>query len=111
MIVAALGFAVTENFFFIMSASSTQEIVSLSVLRFVGATLMHALSSGMLGYFWAKKKLFRGIVIATAIHTLFNLIVLNTGPEFYPTVFLIFIAFILFYQFDKIKEYYHEKQK
>jgi len=108
MITAALGFAVTENFFFLMNASSTEEIVGLSVLRFIGATLMHALSAGILGYFWAKKKLIFGLAIATIIHTLFNILVLNLGPEFYPTSFLIFIAFILFYEFDKIKMH-HEK--
>jgi len=111
MITAALGFAVAENFFFLMNASTTEEIIGLSVLRFIGATLMHALASGLLGYLWARKKLIFGLVIATAIHTVFNLLVLGFGPEFYPTVFLVLVAFILFYQFDKIKAYYHEKQK
>jgi len=110
MITAALGFAVTENFFFLMNASSAEEIIGLSVLRFIGATLMHALSAGILGYFWARKKLLLGLLLATIIHTLFNLFILNLGPELYPSIFLVFIAFILFYEFDKIKMYY-EKQK
>ena len=111
MITAALGFAVAENFFFLINASTTEEIIGLSVLRFIGATLMHALASGILGCLWARKKLLFGLIIATVIHMAFNLLVLGFGPEFYPTVFLVLIAFILFYQFDKIKAYYHEKQK
>lgn len=109
MIVAALGFAVTENFFFLMNTSTVQEIIGLSVLRFIGATLMHALSSGILGYFWTRRKLLGGLAIATGIHISFNLLILNAGPEFYPTIFLMFIAFILFYEFDRIKGYRHEK--
>jgi len=110
MITAALGFAVAENFFFLMNARSTEEFIGLSVLRFIGATLMHALSSGLLGYLWAKGKLFFGIIAAVVVHMIFNLLVLGFGPEFYPTIFLVFIAFILFYQFDKIKAYYHERK-
>jgi RsiW-degrading membrane proteinase PrsW (M82 family) len=111
MITAALGFAVAENFFFLMNAATAEEVIGLSVLRFIGATLMHALASGLLGYMWARRKLLFGLILATAIHAIFNLLVLGFGPEFYPTVFLVLIAFILFYQFDKIKAYYHEKQK
>jgi len=109
MITAALGFAVAENFFFLMNARTTEEFIGLSILRFIGATLMHALSSGLLGYLWAKKKLFLGFIVASVIHVIFNLLVLGFGPEFYPTIFLVFIAFILFYEFDRIKAYYYEK--
>lgn len=111
MITAALGFAVAENFFFLINASTPEELIGISILRFIGATLMHSLSSGILGNFWAKEKILSGIAFATVIHVIFNLLVLNFGPEFYPTIFLVLIAFILFYQFDKIKTYYYEKQK
>jgi protease PrsW len=110
MITAALGFAVAENFFFLMNAHTPEEFIGISVLRFIGATLMHALSAGILGSFWAKGNLLLGVFFATVIHVIFNLLVLNLGPEFYPTVFLILIAFILFYQFDRIKKYCYEKQ-
>ena len=110
MITAALGFAVVENFFFIMNATSIAEIIKLSVFRFIGATLMHSLSSGILGSMWAKGKLFFGIILATIIHVIFNLLILDFGPKFYPIVFLILVAFVLFYQFDIMKTYYYEKQ-
>ena len=110
MITAALGFAVVENFFFIMGAASIAEIIKISVLRFIGATLMHSLSSGILGSMWARGRLLFGIILATLIHIAFNLLILDFGPKFYPTVFLVFVAFILFYEFDRIKTYYYEKQ-
>jgi len=110
MITAALGFAVVENFFFIMGAASLAEIIKISVLRFIGATLMHSLSSGILGSMWAKGRLLLGIALATIIHIIFNLLILDFGPKFYPTVFLVFVAFVLFYEFDRIKTYYYEKQ-
>ncbi len=110
MITAALGFAVVENFFFIMSATSLVEIIIISVFRFIGATLMHSLSSGILGSMWAKGRLLLGIILATIIHIIFNLLILDFGPKFYPTVFLVLVAFVLFYEFDIIKTYYYEKQ-
>jgi len=110
MITAALGFAVVENFFFIMGAASLAEIIKISVLRFVGATLMHSLSSGILGSMWAQGRLLLGIILATLIHVAFNLLILDFGPKFYPTIFLVFVAFVLFYEFDRIKTYFYEKQ-
>lgn len=111
MIAAALGFATVENFFFLSNAVSISELAGLSILRFVGATLMHALASGALGYMWARRKIISGLVIATAIHTAFNYLVLEKGPELWPTGFLLLIAFILFYEFDRIKRYYYERKK
>jgi len=111
MIVAALGFAVAENFLFLINTVTALEMVGLATLRFIGATLMHALSSGILGYMWARQKIYYGLIIATFIHIIFNLLILEFGPQFYPTIFLVFVAFILFYQFDRIKTYHYEKQK
>ncbi len=111
MIVAALGFAFMENFFFLMNTYAAINMIALATLRFIGATLMHALSSGMLGYMWARRKIGYGLIMATTTHIIFNLLVLQFGPQFLPTIFLIFIAFVLFYQFDRIKAYHYEKQK
>lgn len=111
MIIAGLGFATTENFFFLSNAASSSELVGLTVLRFAGATLMHALTSGMLGYYWARRMIVFGILIATVVHSVFNWLVLSFGPEFYPTTFLVTISFVLFYEFDRIKAYYHERKK
>lgn len=111
MISAALGFATVENFFFLSNALSVTELAGLSVLRFVGATLMHALASGVLGYAWARRRIIIGIILATVIHVIFNFLVLTKGPELWPTGFLLLISFILFYEFDRIKKYYYERKK
>lgn len=111
MIVAALGFAAAENFFFLSTLTSNHEFFSIAILRFIGATLMHSLASGILGYAWAKHSAFLGILIATIIHTIFNYIVIGFGAAIYPTIYLIGIAFILFSEFDRIKTYYYERKR
>ena len=53
MITAALGFAAGENILILVSSKYTffSEIFSVSLLRFLGATFLHALSSGICGFF------------------------------------------------------------
>lgn len=108
MISAALGFAAFENlkiFFAIVfgadipdflgmtnfDISQTMMITLLSTafLRFISTVLMHALSSAILGYFWAMKRLTKqktkmmliamptGLIIATVVHTIFNYVILE----------------------------------
>lgn len=115
MIAAALGFATVENFFIVTGTITTSLAVSLETLslRFVGATLLHTLASGLLGYYWARSLihehklgfLFRGFVYATAIHSVFNYLVLRFEESnlIYPSLFLIFVVFILLNDFEKIK--------
>lgn len=108
MIVAALGFAAVEN---IAAASKSSELLfETTTLRFIGATLLHTLSSGLLGYYWAKeiiskKKyfLYIGFFIATALHTVFNYLILNYEPVVVPTTFLIVAALFILYDFEKLK--------
>jgi len=59
LIVVALGFAVVENILiFYQGISSGEHFLAtfqVTTLRFVGANLLHALSSGIIGFFWALK--------------------------------------------------------
>jgi len=103
MITVALGFAAIENLLFLHTVTSLDELFSLASLRLIGATLMHALSSGLLGYFWAKKRLFQGIAAASLLHGFFNYLILNFGPMFFPTILLVGVSFALFGDFDKLK--------
>lgn len=120
MIVAALGFATVENVAVIYNISVFSEVFGIITLRFVGATLLHALSSGLLGYYWAKgiilnrlnkinKKtvwvfIFKGVVFATLLHMVFNcLILISKDIIIYPTIFLIIAALLIFWDFEKIK--------
>src|SRR3990167_11492088 len=84
MIVAGLGFAAIENILFLFRTipDGAQATLAVWTLRSVGATLLHALSSSLVGYFlamsWffrehAKKLVFVGIVLATVFHFTFNI--------------------------------------
>jgi len=84
MIIAALGFAALENILVLFLGNELlliKEAIIITSFRFIGATLLHALSSGTLGYFLAlsffepKKRIrliFKGIIIAVFLHGLFN---------------------------------------
>lgn len=101
MITAALGFASVENVASIFQSLGNLETVSL---RFIGATLLHSLTSGLVGYYWAKGFIIKGLVIATALHAIFNYLIINTGPIGPAVIFLIFVAYFLFSDFEEIKK-------
>lgn len=109
MIDAALGFATVEN---IASANRSVNGFELITLRFMGATLLHALSSGLVGYYWAlgikhKKNIAwsitAGLFIATILHASFNSLTLTLGPTILVTLFLLFAAFFVLSDFEKLK--------
>jgi len=110
MIVAALGFATLEN---IASVSRSSAGIELMTLRFIGATLLHSLSSGLIGFYWAKAlatgrylfwSIVQGLVIAIAVHAVFNILVLSYGPVWQATIFLAFVGFFVLGNFEKLKE-------
>ena len=118
MITAAMGFAAAENIFVVLSNSfnggGIGEVAGIMTFRFIGATLLHALSSGVVGYYWAKSLInknvsgqwliVKGLVMASLLHTLFNYFILKFNEILiYPTVFLIIIAFFIFWDFEKLK--------
>jgi len=89
MIISALGFAALENILAIFSLGrSLAETAAISSLRFLGATFLHTLCSGLIGYFLAlsliraekKKRIFLfGLVLAVALHGLFNIFIIGNG--------------------------------
>lgn len=104
MITGALGFAAIENTLFLFQKDSGI-VFEIIVLRAVGATLLHALASGFIGFYWAKRKLILGLIIAVLLHALFNYLVLKFSmAPVYATAILIFASFFLFYDFDIIKD-------
>lgn len=116
MIVAALGVATVENVLVassVMSLSGLETVFKTIILRFLGATLLHALSSGIVGYYWAvgmmKKAVgsyvARGLIFASFLHIIFNYLILifNKNVLVYPTLFLIIAAFFVFYDFERLK--------
>ncbi len=79
-IVAGLGFAALENVLVLLGAGvpwNTPEIAGLSALRFLGAVFLHALVSGMLGYFIVRNRPFAGLCSAVILHGLFNWFILK----------------------------------
>ena len=111
MIAAGLGFAVVENIFVMFSIEALGVALGVIVLRFVGATLLHALSSALVGYYWAlslikarKKELIIGLASASLLHALFNYLIMKTGNAmFYPVIFLIIVALFVFWDFEQMK--------
>ncbi|MCI0533395.1 PrsW family intramembrane metalloprotease [bacterium] len=119
-ITAALGFAALENMLFLWGAIENGEAFSsvflTGNLRFIGATLLHVVSSASLGIAFAfayhKKKKIRfeyaliGISTAIILHTLFNLFIIEQSND---GLFLIFsfvwvVAVVILVLFEKIKK-------
>jgi len=112
MVTGALGFAAAENLFLVFS-SAGQDVFSVIVLRFIGATLLHALSSAIVGHHWARgikyhmetKLIAVGLVLASLFHTFFNYLVFRFDDALvYPTIFLVFLGFFVLYDFEELKK-------
>ena len=99
MIIAALGFVFLENLLIFLSPKTFLlnfgEVFVLAGFRFISATFLHALSSGTLGFFLAlsfletKKRgilLFSGFLLASGLHGLYNLAIMDMGK--YPGLIL-----------------------
>lgn len=93
-IVVAIGFAALENALFILNPLSGGEIVKSIItgnMRFIGATLLHIVSSASIGfcigYFFYHGRIAKilaaivGITIAIIIHTAFNLSIIEASAS------------------------------
>lgn len=118
LITAALGFAALENTLYLVSPilrSNLIDILLTGNFRFIGATLLHTLSSGGLGLalaFAFYKRLtikrvdfYLGIILATILHTLFNLFIMTGGGRNVVIAFLLvwFGIVLLILLFEKVK--------
>lgn len=118
-ITVALGFAAVENIALLITHGSTVEAATVSsvifellVLRFIGATLLHSVTSGIVGFHWAgaivKKQsvgwhVLAGITLATLLHATFNYLIINYGPTTWPIIFVIGISFFVLIDFEELK--------
>lgn len=101
MITAGLGFAAVEN---ILNLIGAEAVFQIFALRSIGATLLHALASGILGFYWARGYLISGIIMATLLHWGFNYFVLfYQNIEIYTTGLLLLAAIFLFRDFELLK--------
>jgi RsiW-degrading membrane proteinase PrsW (M82 family) len=117
MIIAALGFAGAENILIFFSLGPNflfTDVLSLGLFRFLGATFLHALCSGTLGYFIAisayktRKRIFMlGLAIVTLLHGLYNFSIIELRAPWnalIPLVILLGLAIFLAEAFKKIKK-------
>lgn len=118
MITVALGFAALENAFFLFNPIINGDPLQAAITgntRFIGATLLHTISSGvaglMIGLAFYKsvfvKRVFTllGIGIAIVLHALFNLAIIsyNGGDAILP-FYAVWIAVIgILLAFEKVK--------
>ena len=118
LITVALGFAALENTMFLLKPLSlNQATVGLLTgqLRFLGSTLLHAVSSGIIGIslglsffmgqFVKKIYLLVGIVLAIALHSTFNFFIMgDNGSNFLRVLgFLWVVTIIIILLFEKLR--------
>lgn len=94
MVTVALGFAAAENTLFLLSPLGGETLSQTFItgnLRFIGATLLHVLSSAIVGValalaFYKPRRVkrhyvFIGVILAGLLHSAFNFFILNAAEE------------------------------
>ena len=103
MVTVALGFSAVENTLFLWSPLAGSTLVQTIItgnLRFVGATLLHVLSSATIGMalamaFYKPRSVkilyaLSGVILAILLHSTFNFLILNT-PQAYLLRTFVFV--------------------
>lgn len=118
MMTSALGFAALENALFLFPILHQNVSLGLEVTtnRFLGANLLHALSSGIVGFFLARawfhphRRHFvaLGVILASLLHALFNILILIRDGTAQGTWYLVFLmiimAMMVFMDFERLKK-------
>jgi protease PrsW len=94
LITTTLGFAALENALFLTNPEAsglTTAGLMTTDLRFIGATLLHVASSGIIGitlaFSFYKNRIHKiiyfltGVILAIALHTAFNLSIITAGGK------------------------------
>jgi len=123
MIIAALGFAAGENILILLPLHSLSgypaffsEIFGVSLLRFLGATFLHALASAIIGFFiglslrprrkeWSL--IFFGLILAILLHGLYNFSIMKGEGSLkllIPLLLLSIAAIFVSFGFKKLKK-------
>jgi len=124
-IIVALGFAAVENLLILSKISfpNFSQAFGTIGLRFLGATLVHALASAIVGYWLAlgilntkkrKKLILVGLTLAILFHSCYNYLIITTANQVGSgqrlflissiAILLVFTALIISYYFRKLKK-------
>lgn len=119
MITAALGFAALENTFYLikpLSFSPATVALLTGQLRFLGSTLLHAVSSALVGvamglsfnFSRSAKRIYLlvGLALATVLHSAFNFFIMDKreGGNFLKVLgFLWVVTVIIMLLFEKLR--------
>ncbi len=104
MITAGLGFAAVENLIVLIDPSiiNISIVISASAMRFLTATFIHALTSGLWGYFIALQKIHKkksllwlGLFLATGIHALYNLGIVGLSEQMDNRAYLAYTLLLI----------------
>lgn len=101
MISLALGFSALENTLFLLTPIAGGELAESIItgnLRFIGASLIHILSSAVIGgalaFAFYRERMTKmwfgvvGVILAVSLHAVFNFLIILTGAGRILTVFL-----------------------
>ncbi len=123
MITGALGFSAIENMYYIIDYLNDFRYLETLVdggYRFIGASLLHIVTSAIIGFFIARvffksakirvSMALLGLLVATAMHTLFNWMVTHsykfyTEVAFYGVWAMIVVVIVVFEILDKNEKY------
>jgi RsiW-degrading membrane proteinase PrsW (M82 family) len=119
MITAALGFAAIENTLFLLGSLFQNEsgtyFLLTGNLRFLGATILHTVSSAVLGSFigltFYRSRLIKfaaiiiGLTSAVLLHSLFNFFIMVSSGELVFPAFIVlwFTAILTILFFERVK--------
>jgi len=121
MVISALGFAAFENIlllFRLVEIYPLSDIFLVNGIRFIQAIFLHALASGLIGYFLARSLLLKknrflffatGFIIAVSLHGAFNLYIFIVGDQglfflLLPVVPLLLLAVFISFGFRQLKK-------
>lgn len=119
MVTVALGFSAFENMLFLLTPLQNGDVLRTIVtgdLRFIGATLLHILSSATIGIALAlayyksaavkRMAALVGVVLAVTLHTLFNFFIIGSGGDatFWIFLFIWFGIVVMLFMTEQIKQ-------
>jgi RsiW-degrading membrane proteinase PrsW (M82 family) len=119
LVVSALGFAALENILLIFNhigPVSIREILNFVFIRLIGATFLHTLASGTLGFFVAlsfyqmkyrKRIFFVGLFIAVFFHGFYDFVIVylkNSQQVLNEVLVLTLLAIFTTWGFVKLKK-------